>query len=171
MDSPIVNLKNRLLSEKDHLAEKFVLGFVDELEKTKKGLAADDSHQKTLSNAIQKLTEISPILAHRFTPILKEYLTHIQRQELDQVFATVEAAPTCIDNMSKHYRHCFNAFIDAQDCVSIKAMDTRLLGKLDPKDVYILTLWAMATCRRQKGDNLLQLVCSGKSSCGKFTKM
>ena len=166
MDSPMDDLKNRLLSDKDHLAEKFVLGFVSELEKNKNCISADDSHQKTLSNAVQKLTEISPILAHRFTPILKEYLSHIQQQELDKVFATVEALPTPVDDMSARYTHCFNAFMDAQDCISIRTMDPKLLGKLDAKDVYILTLWAMATCKRQKGDNLLQLICSGKSSCG-----
>ena len=168
MDSSRMDdMKNRLLSDHDHLAEKFVLGFVDALEKTNDCISADDSHQKTLNTAIHKLTEISPILAHRFTPILKEYLSHIQQQELDQVFATVNAMPTCIDEMSTRYRYCFDAFIDAQDCISIRTTDTRLLGKLDAKDVFILTLWAMATCKRQKGDNLLQLICSGKSSCGK----
>ena len=169
MDNPMDDLKNSLLSGKDQLAEKFVLGFVGELEKTKHSHSADDTHQKTLNTAIQKLTDISPILAHRFTPILKEYLSHIQQQELDQVFATVEALPIPLDDMSLKYRHCFNAFIDANDCVSIRTMDTKLLGKLEAKDVYILTLWAMATCKRQKGDNLLQLICSGKSSCGKLT--
>lgn len=164
------DLKNRLLSGKDQLAEKFVLGFVDELEKNKNGPSADDSHQKTLTSAIQKLTKISPILAHRFAPILKEYLSHIHQQDLDQVFANVEALPTPIDDMSARYRHCFNAFMDAENCISIKTMDTKLLGKLDAKDVYILTLWAMATCKRQKGDNLLQLICSGKSSCGKLNR-
>ena len=161
------DLKNRLLSGKDHLAERFVLGFVEELEKNKNCQSADDSHQKTLSNAVRKLTEISPILAHRFMPILKEYLSHVQQQQLDQVFANVESMPAFTDITPLQYQHCFNAFVDAQDCISIRALDNKLLGKLAPKDVYILTLWAMATCKRQKGDNLLQLICSGKSSCGK----
>lgn len=161
-------LKNRLLSGKDQLAEEFVLGLVGEIvtDRGSNVSGADDSHQKTLSSAVQKLTELSPILAHRFLPILKEYLSHVQQLELDQVFASVDALPTSLDDMSLKYKNCFNAFVDADDCVSFKALDTKLLGNLTPKDVYVLTLWAMATCKRQKGDNLLQLICSGKSSCG-----
>ena len=184
------SLKTQLMSGKDQLAEQFVLGFVNgqlEFEKNitagVKGVttSSDDAHQNMVTNAIAKLTEISPILAHRFMPILKEYIGHVQQHELNLQFAHVtsenveqsnnssssnhKSLPN-ENNMSERYKNCFNAFIDAKECVSIKALDTKLLGKLDAKDVYILTLWAMATCKRQKGDNLLQLVCSGKSSSG-----
>ena len=175
------------MSNKDLLAEQFVLGFVNggqnQLGETTTAAAAaaaatDDAHQSMVTNAIAKLTEISPILAHRFMPILKEYIGHLQQQELNLQFAHVtnenieqqqhgnQQQQQFLSSMSLKYKNCFNTFIDAKECVSIKALDTKLLGKLDPKDVYILTLWAMATCKRQKGDNILQLVCSGKSSSG-----
>ena len=187
------SLKTKLMSNKDLLAEQFVLGFVNggggngqnQFGETTTAAAAaaaatDDAHQSMVTNAIAKLTEISPILAHRFMPILKEYIGHLQQQELNLQFAHVtnenieqqqqhgnqQQQQQFLSSMSLKYKNCFNTFIDAKECVSIKALDTKLLGKLDPKDVYILTLWAMATCKRQKGDNILQLVCSGKSSSG-----
>jgi hypothetical protein len=45
----------------------------------------------------------------------------------------------------------------------------KMLGKIAPVYMWFLTFFDYATCRRVRGDNLLQLGCVGLSTCGKST--
>jgi hypothetical protein len=63
----------------------------------------------------------------------------------------------------------FSRFIDDPNCVSFATGNPKMLGKIAPADMWFLNLFAFITCRCVRGDNLLQLVCVGVSTCGKST--
>jgi hypothetical protein len=90
-------------------------------------------------------------------------------KSMDRSFLTVHMSEPSLEAMVNRYKKCFNTWIDASSCVSFKATNTRLLGSVSAKDMYILTFFAFLTCKRTKNDNILQLGLVGCSTAGKST--
>ena len=126
------------------------------------GLGADDLHQHQHNKAVNLLSKISPVLVTRYGVLLKTYLSHLQDQTLQDAFAEIKVPELPLHKKTLIYQRMFNNFIDDDDSVSFTTHNKSLLGKVEPKDIFILLMFTFATCRRVKGDNLLQLICSGK---------
>ena len=172
-----------LLSGKDKCAEELVksiaqsvvdhsreLAFSEACERraaAATGTGADDLQQFQLNLATERLSKISPVLANRYGVLLKTHLAFLQDQTLQDAFAEIRVPELPIDAKSLIYQRMFDNFVDDADSVSFATHNKSLLGNLNPKDMFVLLMFTFATCRRVKGDNLLQLIVSGVSSVGK----
>jgi hypothetical protein len=160
-------LKDSLLSKKEKKEEKFVDEFMTSFEKNdfQPAASADLNQQEKLQQAQLKLADRSIILAHRFSPFLKQYVANKEQKLLNEKFAVIKSKKTSIEQMAENYRVCFNTWINAKDDVHFKASDR--VGNIDILHAFTLTFFSFLTNRRQPGDNMLQLVISGLNSCGK----
>ena len=79
---------------------------------------------------------------------------------LDQ-FSVIKAEQKEDLDLARNYKLCFNAFINSEDDVSIRAQNKDLIGNLTPKDAFTLIFFSFGTAKRQESDNLPQL-----SICG-----
>ena len=159
----IENLKKQLLTNKERLGEEFLEKLFEEIDKDQieKPNSADLSHQQQLNYARQKLSDYSIFLAHKYKPILREYISLKEHQKLVNQFSVIKAEQRQDLDLAKNYCLCFNAFLDATDDVSIKTSNKDLIKNVDIKDAFILTYYSFGTARRQEADNLAQL-----SICG-----
>lgn len=161
--------KNRLLSKKDAACEDLVLEIAREVITSGifdpcVGDGADDKQQAQISQATKKLAELSPVLSFRLGGILKSYMSHLQDLELEEAFADIEIEQLPLKEKSEIYGRCFDTLIDSRDCVSIATPNEAQLGNITPKDYFLFCLFAFCSCRRVKGDDLLQLVVSGNQT-------
>jgi hypothetical protein len=91
------------------------------------------------------------------------------KQHLQTTFVRIHTIEPDMKTMVYKYSKFFDQWIDSSSQVSFKAINKLLLGNVDTKDVWILTFFAMLTNIRIRGDNLMMLGLSGKSTCGKST--
>jgi hypothetical protein len=168
---------HELISSKDISIENFLHDVIDSLpDPFSTTTTTNTTNMPTLElakmwkeEAKKKIAHHSVILLHRVQPVIKLMLEHKLAHAMDQSFGTLQTfEPSLVDMVSK-YQSCFNIWIDASDCVSFKATNERLLGKIQTKDMYILTFFAFLTCKRTKNDNVLQLGLVGCSTAGKST--
>jgi len=84
-------MKNSLLSSKEKKEEKFIDNLMTSLEKNDFTVvaSADLNHQEKLQQAQLKLAEKSIILAHRFNPLLKEYVASKEQKIMNDKFAII----------------------------------------------------------------------------------
>ncbi len=75
-------LKDSLLSKKEKKEEKFVDEFMNSFEKNdfQPAASADLNQQEKLQQAQLKLADRSIILAHRFSPFLKQYVANKEQK-------------------------------------------------------------------------------------------
>jgi hypothetical protein len=130
---------------------------------------ADEMTQDWMKQISRRISDISPTLSHRLGPLINHILTQKANSALAASYISVPVPESDLTTTCLAYRAAFDTWVDAADCVSFQVKNTALLGHLGPKDYYLLTLFAMATTRRSKGDNMLSLGCTGISSCGKST--
>ena len=159
---------SQLLSNKDKSTEDFLRQLVDSLDPPAVA-SADETGRQWCDQAANRLSEISVTLSHRVAPLLQLLLNQKLNQSLTSTFGTLPPVQDSTQAMVKKYQKCFNTWVDSDDCVAFSTHNPRMLGTLHPKDVFVLTLFAFATCRRTKGDNILQLGIAGVSTCGKST--
>jgi len=161
--------RQQLLSKRDQKAEAFIKKLMTTANEDFKAsiASADVSQQERFQQAQQKLADTSIILAHKYQPLIKEYVAQQEHNVLLNKFAVIKATPNSMQDMAQKYKVCFNTWVRSEDDVSIRMQDKNELGKINVIDAFILTYFAMVTNRRSTGDNLHQLVVSGESSCGK----
>jgi hypothetical protein len=170
MDSQdIRDMLKDVLSRRDLSLEALLKRTVEELRPHSGTSAADEASQQWMEEASTKISDVSLTLSHRLAPLLQHMLSQKLHRSLTESYAVVPAPKVDHLDMAIRYRTCFNLWVDASDCVSFQALNTRLLGNLSVKDYFILTAFAFATVRRVKGDNVLQLGCVGSSTTGKST--
>ena len=158
----------QLLSRRDLSTEEFLRQLVDSLEQPKVE-SADETGRQWSDQAVDRLSQYSVTLSHRVSHLLQHMLTQKLNQNLTEAFVTIDPVLDSPATMAYKYGRCFDAWVDASDHVSFSTGNKDLLGRLMARDVFILTLFAMATCRRTKGDNVLCLGVTGISTCGKST--
>ena len=169
-DEVLDELKEQLLTEKEKKSEEFIRHFMinfDENDFEASVKSADLSHQERLQQAQRKMAQSSVILAHKYQPLIKEYVAAQEQQLLNEKFAIIKATPGKLEDMAEKYKQCFTTWVNAKDEVNIKVRDKKEIGDVDVIDAFTLVFFATITSRRQSGDQLLQLVVSGQTSCGK----
>ena len=162
-------MKNKLLTEKEKNEEEFIHGLMTSFDKGdfEASSSADLSQQQKLQHAQRKLAEKSIILAHKYTPLLKEYVANKEQQILNDKFAVIKSKKSTEEEMANNYRECFNGWINSKDDVHFKVRNNEQLGGLNVIHAFTLIFYSIITNRRQCGDNILQLIISGLTSCGK----
>jgi hypothetical protein len=106
------------------------------------------------------------VFSHKLEALIKFILNQKELTQLKGLCGEITAYSPPLSQSSIAFQKSFNRFIDAENCVSIKAGDGTLIGALSPKDVTILSLFAFATVRRSKSDNVLQIIVCGMNSTG-----
>ena len=164
-------LKAALLSKKDQQTEEFIKTFMSSFNKNdfeSSMKSADLSMQERFQQAQQKMADSSIILAHKYTPLIRELVNAQEQQELNAKFAIIKATPAPLEDMAKKYRSCFTTWLHSKDDVNLKVLNPKeQLRNISITDMVILIYFATITSRRQNGDNMLQLIVSGYTSCGK----
>jgi hypothetical protein len=164
-------LKAVLLSKKDQQVEEYIKTFMSSFNKNdfeSSMKSADLSLQERFQQAQRKMADSSIILAHKYTPFIKELVNAQEQQELNAKFAVIKATPAPLEDMAKKYRNCFNTWINSKDDVHLKVLNPKeQLGNIAITDMFTLIYFATITSRRQTGDNMLQLMVTGYTSCGK----
>jgi len=160
----------KLLSEKEKKVEAFMHSFLESFQKkhgTELGFSADLSFQDKIVQAEKKMNEVSMILAHKYQPIIKELFIQEEMKNMEDQYGIIKAEVPIDEDWSANYKECFLNFINDEENVSFQTNNKDLLKNISIRDYFTLVFWAMNTCKRQAGDNLLQLIVCGKSSCGK----
>jgi len=163
-------MSSKLLSEKEKKVEEFMLNFLDTFQKKHGvdiGFSADLSFQEKIIQAEKKMNECSMILAHKYQPIIREIFSQQEMKTMEDQYGVIKSDPAKEKDWSKQYRDCYLTFLYDEENVSLQTANTDLLKNINIRDYFTLVFWAMNTCKRQAGDNLLQLIVCGKSSCGK----
>lgn len=124
-------------------------------------MSVDEFEQYQLSRAHERLSHMSPVLATRYGSMLKGYFQLLQEERLQNEFAVIEIEGLSLDKKAAVYKRCFDTFMDASDSVAFATHNKTLLGNVTPKDYWIIMFFIQMTCRRVKGDALLQLIISG----------
>jgi hypothetical protein len=169
----ISEIRNKCLSKKEIHAEDFLLREIDACSRESleryAGAPADENMQRAFDLAMDKVREVSVTLAHKFQPMVKQHLAHQQNAFLEATFAKTTFREVPLATKVSVYKKCFFQLFDDDRCVSFETKDKELREKNNLRDLFYLTLWTFATCRRAPGDHLLQLAITGISSVGKST--
>lgn len=162
------NMMSKLVTHKDLVTENFLREVIDSLPQ-RNDLSATELSRLWKDEARKRITQFSVTLSHKLSPLVQIMLDQKLSAALENTFVEVDTNQPSLNEMVKRYRKCFDVWIDDASSVSFRATNTRLLGKLDIKDVYILTFFTFCTCRRTRNDNILQLGLVGCSTSGKST--
>jgi hypothetical protein len=157
-----------LITAREQITETFLKEIIDTLPEPP-NTSAVELARAWKDEARKRIGDMSVTLSHRVQPIVQLLLEEKLAKTMDKSFLTVEIAEPLLEDMANRYKKCFNIWIDASQHVSFKATNTRLLGNVSAKDMYILTYFAFLTCKRAKCDNILQLGLVGCSTAGKST--
>jgi hypothetical protein len=168
---------SNLLTKKDEFAENFLSNLMEHVrgklssQGASSNLSPDEYRHFALNEAGELLHNSSIMLSHKFLPIIKTYITEEYNSAMHSGLATVTLPDEPIQLMAKRYFRCFKTFIESENCISFatgnKNFDAN--SRVTLRDLFVLTLFAMVTCKRTKNDNMLQLILSGITSCGKST--
>lgn len=159
---------DKLTSKKDKIVEQFLKDIFESLP-TDSSASASELARKWKDEARKRISDCSVTLCHKLEPLVQIMLDQKLTTKMNSSFAEIDTLSMTTREMALRYRRCFNAWIDADDCVSFEATNQRLLGNIKVKDMFILTFFIFCTCRRVKNDNLLQLGVVGCSTSGKST--
>ena len=126
-------------------------------------LTADEKRDMLLKRSLAIVQELSPQLSLKMGPVIRLYVNQFFDAQLDRLFAEIVMPEKPAREKAIQYRRMFCQCIDDRSCVTFACTSKSLLGRLSPRDVWFLTFFAFMTSRRVRGDNLLQLGCSGLS--------
>lgn len=157
-----------LVTPKDLVVEEFLQEIFDSLS-TPLHTPAVELARLWKEEVQQKIASMSITLSHKTSPLVQIMLEQRVKRLMDHTYITVESGEQDLKTMVCNYAASFDQWVDCSSSVSFKATNTQLLGKVTPKDAWILTFYAFATSRRTKDDNLLMLGLVGCSTSGKST--
>lgn len=161
-------MMDKLLTKRDRQVEQLLRDIIDSLPTSNDSSAVELTRQWK-EDAKKKVTETSVTLYHKLNPLIQTLVEEKMAAKMRSSFATIETKELSLHYMVDLYTKCFNGFVDANNQVTFKATNTRLLGNISAKDMFIATFFIFCTCRRTKNDNLLQLGLVGCSTSGKST--
>lgn len=162
------SMMSKLVTHKDMVTESFLRDVIDALPQ-KNELSATELSRLWKDEARKRITQFSVTLSHKLSPLVQIMLDQKLSSAMENTFVEVDTTQPSLRDMVLRYQRCFDAWIDDGQSVSFKATNTRLLGKVDIKDMYVLTFFTFCTCRRSRNDNILQLGLVGCSTSGKST--
>jgi hypothetical protein len=159
-----------ILTNKEIMVEAFMTDFLASFKRNNGidlGFSGDLSFQEKIKKAEKQMNECSMILAHKYQPIIKEIFAQEEMKAMEDQYGVIKSDPANEKDRSAQYKDCYLHYIHDDNNVSIKTENVTLLGNVSIKDYFTFVFWAMNTVKRQAGDNLLQLIVCGKTSCGK----
>lgn len=162
------SLLKKLVSHKDVVTETFLKEVIDSLPQ-RDDLSSTELSRLWKDEARKRITNFSVTLSHKLSPLVQIMLDQKMSANLDSTFVEVATTRTSTYDMASRYQRCFNTWIDDAQCISFKATNTRLLGQVDIKDMFVLIFFTFLTCRRSRNDNVLQLGVVGTTTSGKTT--
>lgn len=158
----------QMVSVREQLTETYLREIIDSLPVPPNASGAELG-QLWKREAQKRIGNASVTLSHRVDPLLKLLLEQKVAQTMSSTFVTIDAVHENLADLVQRYKNVFTTWIDAEEHVTFKATNTRLLGKISAKDMFVLTFFAFCTCKRIKNDNLLMLGLVGCSTTGKST--
>lgn len=162
------SLLKKLVTHKDVVTETFLKEVIGSLPYRDNLSAAELSHLWK-EEARKRITKFSVTLSHKLGPLVQIMLDEKLSDNLESTFVEVSTMQPSLHDMVGRYSRCFDTWIDDFQSVSYNAVNTRLLGRVDIKDMFVLTFFVFCTCRRTRYDNILQLGVVGCSTSGKST--
>jgi hypothetical protein len=167
-------LTTREINAEDYMYEVLNSSIQEVLSKNA-GVAADDKLQRAVELALAKVQSSSIALGQKLQPLVKNFVAHQQNLLLESRFAKVKFPKLPLTKKVQIYERMFFRLFGDDQCVSFATNNSDWTGvpgegeKIAPRDLFFLTMWVMATCRREQGDHMLQLAVTGISSAGKST--
>ena len=162
------SIRNLLLNKKDLIAESFLNQLLNEEAVNVPGELADDEKNLIISRRVEsRLHSMGSTLVLKLNPLMRSMLLYRENLQSEQELATISVKQVSLKEKCLIYRRMFFNFIDAVGCVCFKVSNRRFLGQLSEREVFILTMFVFATCKRSRSDGMLMLYVSGISSCGK----
>jgi hypothetical protein len=115
-----------------------------------------------------KISGLSSVLWHRVSPVVQTLLNQKLRSALEAQLATVVHSEQSSVNLVQNYQTLFREFTHSP-VLSFQTGNAGALKRVSPRDYWVLQYFALATCRRSRGDQCLQIGLSGRTSVGKST--
>jgi hypothetical protein len=160
----------RILNDREVSSDELVTRIVAMVEaQIPQHLDAEEKRQTLERAVLAKLSAASSCLKLKLAPLAKAYMNQREDEEMDGLFYNMIVPQMTRREKAMIYGIMFARFMDDDDCVSFATGNPRMLGRVAAVDIWFLTFFVFVTCRRIRGDNLLQLGCTGISSCGKST--
>ena len=131
-----------------------------------KDLTFDERENLCVEQLGNKISGLSGILWHRVQPIVQSLLNKKLKNCLDSQLATVVQIKRSNTVMIESYRKLFLDFTTSPK-ISFQTGNVFALKNIGPRDYWVLQYFSIATCRRIRSDNLLQIGICGSSSLGK----
>jgi len=176
------------LSKKDLELDKFVKGVVnlnvvcgnsnsEAASASSEGQARNDDEEflsfeeKELrfhENATKFILTESPLTWQRTNNMMQKQVKHKLDTELDDMLVRVPHTRQSLLELVNNYKILFVTFMSFPK-LSFQTGDPGSMGKISPRDYWVLQYFAINTCRRNKGDKCLQLGLVGCTSIGKST--
>jgi len=168
MDEASLELSiKKLLSRKDTKTDDFLNKIISFLKLPVN--ATPDEIRAAWSNQLSSaITGTSSVLWHRLNPFVQILLQKKVDDLLSSYMVTIEQVQEPDIILANKYKVCFDTWIDSP-YVTFNTHNVDALGKLSMKDYFIFQFFILATNKRVRGDNCLQLGIVGKSSVGKST--
>lgn len=159
-----------LMTRRDEVSEDLLNQITADVEaKLPNNLSADVRRREISQRVLEILNTLSLTLSHKMAPVVKFYLSQRSTQPFDSLFAEIGMPEYGPRERAEMFQRMFFKFTGDAACVSYAAPNLKLVGKITLEDLWFLTFFAFVTCRRVRGDNLLQLACTGITSSGKST--
>lgn len=165
-------IRSKCLSKKDISAENYLIVEVERafrIVQAEGKSHSEDSVQRMNQIVLENLIKVSPTMATRLQPMLRAIVAQRHHEALRSSLSLVPVAQLSDEQNIIVYQKRFFSLFDDDNCVSFAVSSKNSQGGLSLREVFYLSLFAFANCRRSQGDHLLQLMLSGESTTGKST--
>jgi len=163
-----LKIRDQLLSKKDIETESFLQDLMEQVaSELPEHLTESERNTEMIKKVVGRLHSIGSSLVLKLNPLIKTIVEYKSALQTEGDLATINVPELGVREKSEIYKRMFYNFVSDQECVSYKISNKSDLGNLCHQELFVLTLFVFATCRRTRSDGLLQLFVSGKSSTGK----
>ena len=129
-------------------------------------LTFDERENMCVEQLGNRISGLSGILWHRVQPIVQSLLSKKLKSCLDSQLANVVQIKRSNSVMIENYKKLFLDFTNSPK-ISFQTGNVFALKNISPRDYWVFQYFSIATCRRIRSDNLVQIGISGRSSLGK----
>jgi hypothetical protein len=116
--------------------------------------------------AKEKLGSLSPVICNKLLPLVVKQLVEDHERLVSASFARIRLPKTPTADMARMYRAAFSQWTGSP-YVSFVAGNEIQLGRLTPKESFVLHVFSFLGCYRTKPDDLFAVAITGETSVGK----